>query len=394
MRIGLVLDRYDRRLGGVEQWTAQLADRLLARGHELHIVARSVAATELRPRLTPHLLPALGSRLALADAAAGLLRGLHLDVIHDMGFGWYCDVLQPHGGSRAAANGQNLLLAPAWTRLFKRAAAPLLPRYREFSRLCAKQYGPPPEDRPGRIVIAISKMVRRDLVRHHGVPLDDVRLVYNGVDALRFSPDLRQTHRSPVRRALGLAGGSTLFLTVAHNFRLKGVPTLLRAMTLLRATGRRHLALAVVGGKRIGPWQRAARRLGIADAVRFVGPVDDPTPYYAAADVYVQPTFYDPCSLVVLEALACGLPVVTSRFNGAGELMTPGVHGEVVNDPADPYTLAGVMARTADHGYRRTAAPAARALMLGHTLDRNVDGVLAVYQQVLARRGIETRRAA
>ena len=171
------------------------------------------------------------------------------------------------------------------------------------------------------------------------------------------------------------------------------MPALLRATALLRASGK-AVAVAVVGGKRTAAYDRAAKRLGVADAVRFVGPVDDPTPYYAAADVYVQPTFYDPCSLVALEALACGLPVVTTRFNGAGELMTPGVHGEILADPADPVPLAAAMRAWLDPARRAAAGASARELMLGRTLDRNVDEIVAVYEEIVARRRGTMRRAA
>ena len=386
MRIGLVLDRFDRRLGGVEQWTAQLADRLLARGHEIHVVSRDIADTELRSGLTPHLLPKRSSRIALADAAAAALRELRLDVIHDMGLGWYCDVLQPHGGSRKAANAQNLLLSSRWTRPAKRLVARVLPRYREFDALCARQFGPAPPDRPNRVVVAISRMVRNDLVWLHGLDEGQIRLVYNGVDAARFTPELRDEHRSPIRERLGVRADQVLYLIVAHNLILKGVPALLEAMTLLRSCGR-DAALAVVGGRRTARFEREAQRRGIGDAVHFVGAVDDPTPYYAAADVYVQPTFYDPCSLVLLEALACGLPVITTRFNGAGELITPGLHGDIVDDPADAVTLAAAMAAWADKERRARASAAARSLMLGHTLEHNVDAILAVYEEIVARRG-------
>lgn len=385
MRIGLVLDRFDRRLGGVEQWTAQLADRLLARGHELHVVAKSVAEQELRPGLTPHVLPSRSSRIAQADAAAEVLRGLDLDVIHDMGFGWYCDVLQPHGGSRLAANEQNLALSRRWLRPAKRLITSLLPRYRDFEALCRKQYAAPPFDRPNRLVVAISEMVHRDLKRHHALDDRSIRLVYNGVDTDRFTPDLRSIHREPLRRELGIGAGQVLFLIVAHNLVLKGVPTLLKAMALVRSAGQ-DACLAVVGGRRTKPFERVARRLGIHDVVRFVGAVDDSAPYYAAADVYVQPTWYDPCSLVVLEALACGLPVITTRMNGAGELMTPGVHGDVLHDPGEPASLAASMCRWMDAGRRQEGSNAARSLMLANTLDGNVDAIVAVYREIVALR--------
>ncbi|MGC1272918.1 MAG: glycosyltransferase [Planctomycetaceae bacterium] len=392
MRIGLVLDRFDRRLGGVEQWTAQLADRLLARGHEVHVVARSVAERELRPGLTAHPLTVRGSRVALADAAADLLRQLDLDVIHDMGFGWYCDVLQPHGGSRFAANEQNLRLSPRWLRSTKRLMTRLLPRYREFDELCRKQYRASPAGRAGRLVVAISEMVRRDLKRWHGLSDASIRLVYNGVDAERFTPALRETQRLPVRRELGVRDDQPLFLIVAHNFVLKGVPALLEAMTLIRSAGH-DAVLAVVGGKRTASFERTARQLGIGDSVRFVGAVDDPSPYYVAADVYVQPTWYDPCSLVLLEALACGLPVITTRFNGAGELIVPGVHGDVLAQPDDVVSLAASMAGWLDLDRRKAAATATRTLMLDHTLERNIESMLGVYEEVAGRRR-QLRKAA
>ena len=115
MRIGLVLDSFDPRRGGVEQWTYQFAQALLARGHEVHVVACGFgpAAAELAGGelpLTNHAIDSGGSRLDRARRAEQVLRGLRLDVVHDMGAGVYCDVFQPHGGSRAAS-----LLVPTKT---------------------------------------------------------------------------------------------------------------------------------------------------------------------------------------------------------------------------------------------------------------------------------------
>lgn len=393
MKIALVLDRFDRRLGGVEQWTAGLADGLLARGHEVHVVARNIAERELRDGLTPHALPSLVSRLKLADAAAERLRSLDVDVIHDMGFGWYCDVLQPHGGSRTAANIQNLNLTPPWARGVKRLASNVLPRYREFAALCELQYATPPSDRPGRLVIAISEMVKADLVRHHRLSPSEIRLVYNGVDTARFSPEFRRRDRERTRQQLQVSPDELLCVIVAHNLELKGVPALLRAVTLLRGAGQK-IVLAIVGGKRTSRYERATRKLGIQDCVRFVGAVDDPTPFYAAADVYVQPTWYDPCSLVVLEAMACGLPVVTSRFNGAGELIAPGRSGTILQDPGDEVEIAAAIGAWMPAAARANAGVAARDSMLANTFDRNVESIIDVYVEVLANRGRCLPRAA
>jgi UDP-glucose:(heptosyl)LPS alpha-1,3-glucosyltransferase len=380
MRVGLVIDGFDPRRGGVEQWTWQFVQQLLGSGHEVHVVAGQFAPGTERVGLFFHRVPISASRTAWAGEVEKTLRGLKLDLIHDTGCGWHCDVFQPHGGSRVASFEQNLLLIPSWMRPFKRRAAAWLPRYQDFRRLTARQYG----DRE-RIFLAISQMVAGHLQRYHGVREEQLRLVYNGVDLARFSPDHRATHRQAVRERLEIRDDEVLLLIVAHNFRLKGVPTLLRAVGRLRREGA-PVRLVVAGGKRHRSYLELARKVGAGEATTFVGAVEDSVPYYAAADVYVQPTFYDPCSLVLLEALASGLPVVTSRFNGAGELLDPGVQGSLVDDPADVAELASHLRPLLPADVRERMGTAARALAMNHSLQRNCREVLAVYEEAAGRR--------
>ncbi|MBX7167272.1 MAG: glycosyltransferase family 4 protein [Pirellulales bacterium] len=367
-RIGLVLDRFDPRRGGVEQWTYQYVRFLLAAGHEVHALARDFAPAIAASGCHVHRLEAPRSRLALAAEAERQLRRLRLDVVHDTGTGWYCDVFQPHGGSRRASFEQNLLLTAPWQRSLKRAAAAWLPRYREFRALAARQLA---DD--GRLVLALSRRVADDLMRYDGVTPERIRIVYNGVDTARFSPSHRERHRQLVRARLEIGPEEVVLLIVAHNFRLKGVPTLLAAAMSARRAGR-PARVVVVGGK--------APRTGNTDGITFVGPVDDCVPYYAAADIYVQPTYYDPCSLVVLEALASGLPVITSRFNGAGELLVRGREGDLLDDPGSPEELLQALEPLWDAGNRARYGQAARALACEHTLRRNCQEILAVYDEL------------
>ncbi|HVX15481.1 MAG TPA: glycosyltransferase family 4 protein [Pirellulales bacterium] len=377
MKIGLAIESLDAARGGAEQWTSQYAQWLAKAGHEVHVVA-SQFGDDVENSIIQHRVARAETRIEFAQATEEALESLDLDVTHDMGSGWQCDVFQPHGGSRTAAFEQNLLLLPGWMRPIKRLTAHRLPRYREFQRLLMGQYMA--ED---RIFIALSQRVAHDFERFHGVRRGQIRVVYNGVDTDRFSPDHTPRYRQIVRDELGVGDGDTLLLIVAHNFRLKGVPTLIAAVERLRRQGW-PVKLAVVGGKRR---PRKGRR---GDSVVFVGPARETVPYYAAADVYVQPTFYDPCSLVVLEAWASGLPVVTSRFNGAGELMTPGREGALVDDPANVAELCAALEPFLDPGVRVASCAAARALALRHSLGRNCRDLLAVYEEVAARR----RRAA
>ncbi|HEX8678982.1 MAG TPA: glycosyltransferase family 4 protein, partial [Chthoniobacterales bacterium] len=119
--------------------------------------------------------------------------------------------------------------------------------------------------------------------------------------------------------------------------------------------------------------------------VSFLDAVD-PVPHYAAADVYVQPTWYDPCSLVTLEAAACGLPVITTRYNGASELMHDGLDGYVLEDPHDVATLAARMQALLDPALRNTMGAAGRAVALQHTFERQTDEFLELYREIMERR--------
>ena len=380
MRIGLVLEQFDPARGGREQWTWAYTQRLLELGHEVHIVARSCSA---KARLLPiayHPVLCDPSPIIFAEAVRTVLEPLALDIVHDMGMGWYCDVFHPHGGSMAASAERKLLFLSPWLRGLKRFTNRFLPRHRTFRELMARQYAD-----HGQIVLALSQTSAADFRRFHSLAAARMRIVYNGVDTERFSPERCRPHREAARQRLNLRPDTVAALIVAHNFRLKGVATLLRAMQRLVECGR-DLRLIIVGGKRIDSWQRQVARMGLAEKIIFAGRVDDPLSYYAAADFYVHPTYYDPCSLVVLEAAACGLPLITSRYNGASELFTPGDDALLVNDPADDAELATAMRTLLNDATRNRLGAAAHRTIQQHSFNRNVDRILDIYQEILDRR--------
>ena len=380
MRVGLVVERFDPLRGGLEQWTCAFAEELAARGHEIHVVSREFTAKAQRLPIVAHQVPRVHSPLEFAAAAEATLTALPLDVIHDMGVGWHSDIFQPHGGSWASVAARKVLLLPRWLRPLKLALQRVTPRGRVFRQLMARQYA----DR-GQILVALSQKAADDFVQFHQVAPERIRIVYNGVDAERFSPAACRPWRESMRRRLGIDPQTVLLLLVANNFQLKGVATLLRAAARLRGAGTPVQTL-IVGGKRLGGWRRTAARLGLAGAVRFLGPVDDVLPHYAAADVYVHPTIYDTCSLVTLEAAACGLPVVTTRCNGAAEMFHDGADIHLIAEPGDDAALAAKVAGLLDPAARSVIGAAARQTAMRHTFAANVDEILALYQEVVHRR--------
>ncbi|MGA2256656.1 MAG: glycosyltransferase family 4 protein, partial [Thermoguttaceae bacterium] len=254
MRIGLVLEQFDPARGGREQWTWLFTQRLLELGHEVHIVARSCASKARRLPIACHPVQCDPSPIAFAGAVRNVLEPLALDIVHDMGMGWYCDVFHPHGGSMASSAERKLLFLPAWLRGLKRMANRMLPRHRTFQTLMQRQYAD-----HGQVVLALSRASAADFQRFHGVAPERIRLVYNGVDTERFSPEQCRPLRQQARQRLGLPAETVMALIVAHNFRLKGVATLLGTIRRLQTAGR-EVRLAIVGGKHIDSWRRSVAR--------------------------------------------------------------------------------------------------------------------------------------
>ena len=376
MRVGLVLHEFDPCRGGLEQWTWQFGLELLRRGHELHVIAKRFTDQMGRLPITAHHVEPVRSKVGYGQAVREKLASLDLHLIHDMGAGWHCNVFQPHGGSWLSVTERKLNTWAPWSRPLKRQVDRVLPRQREFRQLLQRQYAD-----HGQVIVALSHTVAEDLERFHNVHPDRIRIVYNGVDTNRFSPSRREQYRQTLRQRLGLADTTTLLLIVAHNFTLKGVPTLLRALKKLTRNGK-QVHLAVVGGKRLKRWRQKASRIGVDAAVTFIGTTEDTVPYYAAADVYVHPTFYDTCSLVVLEAAASGLPIVTTKqCNGVSELLRDEVDAFLVEDPTNAHDVAERIEFLMDGSVRRPMGEAARRMALRHTFDRNVDEMLAVYSE-------------
>jgi UDP-glucose:(heptosyl)LPS alpha-1,3-glucosyltransferase len=384
MRIGIVIDRFQSLRDGAQNWTYHFTRHLLAEGHEVHIVAQDFAPQTGQLPIVRHPLGRIRSPVRLAEAATRELRNLAMDIVHDMGVGWQGDIFQPHYGSRSGQWERGLGLLPRWLRPWRRAAIRFLPHYRRLRQLMHSQFAD-----PRRIVIVHSKMVARDCEVLHTVPRERVRLVYSGVDPGRFSPAHRDKYRGIVRDRLAIAGSEVAFLFSGHDFARQGLAIAVRAVGCL-AHENYPVRLLVVGGEPSPRHVRLVRRLGLDGRVVFVGATDDPVPFYAAADALVLPTFYDPCALETLEAAASGLPSVTTQFNGAAELLTEGVDGYVLDDPADYEQLAARLHLLLDPSLRKRMGEAARRTALQHTFQRNCREVLAVYRQVL---GVQRRVA-
>ncbi len=185
-----------------------------------------------------------------------------------------------------------------------------------------------------KAVVCNSCMVRDEVKRDFGLPDDKLHVIYSGVDTHGYHPDLKRS-RAEVRASLGLGAEVPLYLFVGSGFERKGLAATLKALARLSEG---HL-LVIGRDRHAVRYRRLAEDLDLGARVQFLGALPDVKPYYCAADALVLPTLYDPFPNVALEAMACGLPVITSTTSGAAELIENGRNGYVC-DALDVDTLA------------------------------------------------------
>lgn len=172
----------------------------------------------------------------------------------------------------------------------------------------------------------------------------DVHVIPNAVDLDTFNPVARQKRRGEVRRQMGFAEKDFVLLLVGNDWKKKGLIYLLQAAARCPDL---PLKVLVAGGDHPAPYEIALARLGLTGRVRFAQPSADVVQFYAAADAYVGPSLHDSFALPPAEAMACGLPVITSASNGGSEMITDAADGFVLQDPKDVDTLAGMIRRLA-----------------------------------------------
>ncbi len=395
MRIALNFRRIDPTKGGAETYVVDLSQRLVRAGHRVDVFAEASRAEALPPGVGVIHVPAPGlarwrRTWNFARNSERALRAAESSYDCTVGFinTWHHDILIPQGGVHGASLDYNARrYAPGLRRWAYRAGKRLNPKAWIYGAIEARQYDPARSTR----VVAVSEMVRGHLRHYHDVPLDRIDVIPNAIDANRLAvPDPRAA-RAEFRARHGLAPDDLVALFVGHNYGLKGLRPLLLAMKarLDRDPAARPIHLvACGGGGKPGPFRAMARDLGLGTHVQLLGFLPDIRPSFHAADFFVLPSYYDPCSLVVFEALACGLPVITTACNGAGEVMTAGREGFVVPSPDDRAALADALDRMADDGARLAMSRAAESLGLEQSFDRHVGRLLQVFERVAeAKRG-------
>lgn len=376
MKVALIGQVFSPTHGGLERFSYNLASTLSAEGHEVHVYAlRTESLPEAvqvhrvpvarRPRFLGLLDFHWKVRRALAevdfDITYGLVRCFPLHV-YRMGDGIQRHWLRLRYPSRLW-RWLNCLVNPVHLvnlYLEKRIFAP---------RNC-------------RRIVTNSQLCREHAMRYYQASPDRVKVIYNGVDHDLFNPQAARSHRDEVRAQLGLTTADVAIVYASNNWSRKGLPLILRAMAILGERGKR-LHIVVVGRGRSAPMRSLAERLGLTERLHIVGPTRQIQRYYGAGDLLVLPTLYDPFANVCLEAMACGLAVVTTAENGASELICDGVNGYVQKNARDAEELAELLCRCLEKNRLQVMGEEARRTSLSFTRERNMLENLELFDRLL-----------
>ncbi len=350
LRIGVVRQRFVAR-GGAERYLQAVIGELARRGHQVHLFANSWVGEDsdafLFHRVPMIRVSSFGRVLSFALWCRRATQRVPCDVIFSLERTLRQDVYRAGDGVHAEWLVQRRKYLPsAWT-----AVNPL---HSTILRIEQRIFSPSVTD----LVIANSYRGKEEIIRHFDYPDERISVIHNGVDLERF----RFTPR--------ISGKDLKLLFVGTGWERKGLPFCIAALAKLPGA-----RLRVVGKGDAAKYSRLAASLKVANRVEFAGVGLDITEEYGRADLLVHPAIYEPFANVCLEALACGLPVITTRINGASEIIENGVNGAVIGHPDG---LADAVRIFDKPSVRQTAAIAARKTAERLPLSLNVSRTLEV----------------
>jgi UDP-glucose:(heptosyl)LPS alpha-1,3-glucosyltransferase len=367
LRIALVRRGYSRS-GGAEAYLKRLADGIVKAGHEVHLVATNEWPEDQWPNASIKRLRAT-SVIGFAEELEQIRPQLQCDVLFSLERVWSCDVYRAGDGvHRAWLARRRKFEVPL--KQFVRAASR---KHRDLLQLEESLFE---KQKAGRVIVA-SQMVASEIIDLYRYPADKIDLVRNAVplDDFRFDAELREKSRVE----LNLKQDEIALLFAGSGWERKGLLFAIEAVALCK---NRKMRLLVAGRGDARLYKTTRLRFWREDPVQFLGEVANLVPVYAAADIFILPTIYDPFSNACLEALASGLPVITTRSNGFSEIIDDGVHGSIVDNPANLVGLRDAIHFWSDPTGRDAARSANIERASQFDISNNVEQTLEILTRV------------
>ncbi|MBF0476397.1 MAG: glycosyltransferase family 4 protein [Deltaproteobacteria bacterium] len=377
MKLAIIRRSYTP-FGGAELYLNLIIQALLGLGHEVHIYASKWQASA-QPGLFFHrvneikLFSFIGV-LSFALRCKKLLTGHDYDAVLSIERTLLQDIFYAQDGCHKEWLRQRRQISGWW----KRITFHINPLHLCYLWIERRLF----QDPKLKKVIAISHRCKEEMIRHYGLADSKITVIHNAiVPVAPPGEEARQAGRDALLNEYNLSDDHLLLLFVGSGFNRKGVDFIIKAMPRLIIRGIKP-ALFVVGRGSPRPYRHLVSSLGLLNKVFFTGPVTEPFSRFFGCDIFVFPSIYEPFGIACLEAMAHGLPVITSRISGVSEVVEPGVNGLVVSDPTNPDQIADQIESLADETTRRNMGRAAIARVAGLTIQENVAKIMSVINEV------------
>lgn len=377
-KIAVVIPKYGL-LGGAEQFAAELTDRLIsATGFDFHVYANrwEKSATPITFEKVPIIsFPKFLTTPSFAYFAGSRIERGNFSLIHSHERIFGADIFTMHGiphryWIRHIRHKQMSLndLATAWVE-----------KKLVYEGNCKK-------------FIAVSGLTKDIFLQEYNIDPDLVEIIHPGVDLNDYARHDKNSVRHSIRRELGINNVDPAILFASMNFEIKGLDNIMFSLAKLKAQNRKF-KLIVAGKGNIKKYKRLAEEAKIIQDVIFTGPVNKEKiiKMYLACDLYVMLSKFDTFGMVVLEAMAAGLPVIISGNVGSKDLVQEGKNGFIINNTADSDYIAAKIALLCDESIRRPLAESACQTAMQNTWDQVAAKYQNIYNNVLAQKNRKSR---
>ncbi len=352
MRIGLANKRLDLG-GGNERIFYHTAEGLRDLGHEVHLFCSDFRVPPPMGTLA-HKVPSIhlgrtAQLLSFAHFCPKVIRPHNCDVVLSFARMVCQDILRSSGGSHRVFLEKMSLGEGALRRFWRRVSL----YHRSVLGLETRQF----HSNAYKKILAISQQVKRELVQSYGVPEDRIVVIYNGVDLQKFHPGNRERVRVKIKQMWGIPPEAPLVLFVGSGFLRKGLDRLIRGW---REPSLSEVYLLVVGDDlHLNRYRQRAQAQG-QDRIVLAGRQSNIEDYFAAADILAHPALQEAFGNVMLEALASGVPVITTSIVGAAEQLKGPLKNGILTNPDDPWEMAEKILWMLDPDYWPTLSAQAR----------------------------------
>lgn len=362
--------------GGAGRYAADFINNLIEKGYEVHVFANQWDKEEDR-KVHFHYIPmikglSLLKLISFVVFSHIIISRYKFEIIHTNDRIIYKDIyLASDGCHKIWLKNRNKHVSSLKKILIKINPLHHFIPYLEKILFMKRNY---------KKIIAVSRRSKKEIVENYNIPETDIEVIYHGVDINRFHPRNVIDCRRYIRAEYGIDPKDFLILFVGSGFERKGLSFLIKSLCYL---DKENVKLLIVGKGNNKAYLKIHKKLGLRDKIIFAGVKERIEDFYCAADVYVLPTLYEPFGLSVLESMACGIPVITSKMCGASEILTHGENGLIIDRPDNPREIVANIKLLFDETRRYQMGKKARERAEEFTDEVQIEKTLNIYNEII-----------